>query len=394
MSFQWNFKGVPLSDSATVTGSQSPTLTISSVTTNDSGAYTVTVSGGVGAPATSAPATLTVALPPAVSIAFLRTLVDTNTWSATNTTSIFNITGVITVTTNQSSGQSSYYIQDSTAGINLFVTGITTFRPQLGDIVTASGALSSFNNNLELVCVPANPAHSYTVIGHQEALPAPVVFSPLLTNNSVAMEALEGSVVMLTNVFFPTTNSATANLTVTVTNGGTTFWVFFPAGQDQDVRNRTMPPFAWSVSGVLNQFKSSTYSKAGYEVNVSRWADIVTSAPAPANVAASRSADSVTLSWSALPYTVGGSGAYCYSVLAAPSIAGPYSPLATGVDVHQFGWHLHRCQCERGQVLSHLLALKNRFCVTGAPDAVWGAFFHPICLIPTPNRLHSTTAGR
>jgi hypothetical protein len=83
---------------------------------------------------------------------------------------------------------------------------------------------------------------------------------------------------------------------------------------------------------VLNQFKSGTYSQAGYEVNVSRWGDVVTNAPAAVTGAATVSGNDVVLTWpAALPYSTASTGAYCYSVLAATDLTGPWVPLATGL---------------------------------------------------------------
>jgi hypothetical protein len=154
ISFHWAFNGTPLVDGAPVTGnpgdasvvlgSQTATLTVTSLSTNETGNYTVTVTGGAS-PATNATTALTISLPQAVSIAYLRSLEDTTTWQATNTTSLFTVTGVVTMYTNVvGSGNTSYYIQDATAGIDFFLTANTTFRPQMGDIVTATGTLSRY----------------------------------------------------------------------------------------------------------------------------------------------------------------------------------------------------------------------------------------------------------
>jgi len=67
---------------------------------------------------------LSVIIPPTVSIAFLRGLVDpANNWLATNSTIAYQATGIITTYTNITSGNTaSYYLQDATAGINIFAT--------------------------------------------------------------------------------------------------------------------------------------------------------------------------------------------------------------------------------------------------------------------------------
>ena len=336
ISYQWNFNGNPISDAtnpdASVTsGSTTATLTISNVGTNEAGVYSLTVTGGAGStPSTNA--TLTVTLPQQVSIAFLRTLQDNINYLATDTSSLWKVTGVITTFTNITTGSTaSYYIQDATAGINLFVTGGLGIRPQQGDSITAIGALSSFNSTLELLVDTNNPYMSVVTNSHNNPLPAPIVFSPLITNNISFVEGfLEGADVMLTNVYFPslTALSATANARVTVTNSsGVPFTLFFPNGVDVDSRGKVPPRFAWTVRGAMDQNtpNTSTPRNAGYEIIVTRFSDIVTNAPAAVTATQTYSNGTNVLSWIAQPYS------YSYSVLAAADITGPFTPLVTGL---------------------------------------------------------------
>ncbi len=333
LSYQWNLNGTPLTDGpstlpgdpSVISGSQSPFLNISNVSTNEAGVYTVTVTGGGGS-ATSQDAVLTILGPRAVTIAFVRSLLDKSTWQTTDTKTLFSITGVITTFTNLTSGStSSSYIQDDTGGLNLFVTGTgaNAFRPQRGDIVTANGTLVSYNNGLELQCQTSSPFQTYTVVGHTN-LPAPFVFAPILTNNAGLMETnLEGRLALLTNVFFPGTKFTSGNIVVTNAEGSP--FIVFVSAQCTNIVGQPMPQFAWSVSGTLAQYKSGTYSKAGYELNLTSLDDLATDPPSAPVVTPTRSADELVLSWTAVPYR------YSYSILAATDVTGPYLPIATGL---------------------------------------------------------------
>src|SRR5207244_11778669 len=107
-----------------------------------------------------------------------------------------------------------------------------------------------------------------------------------ITNDLAFCEnTLEGSIVMLTNVFFGanagTVISTNNNFPITVTNAeGETFTLFF-APQDLDTAGQTLPSFAYSVIGVFNQSLGNAVSprNQGYEVAVSRFSDIVTNPP-------------------------------------------------------------------------------------------------------------------
>jgi hypothetical protein len=346
LSFQWSFNGTPLvnggpvtgnpGDLSVVSGAQTPTLTVTGLSTNETGNYTVTVTGGV-TPAATASTAVTVNPARAVSIAYIRSLEDTNTWQVTDTASIFTISNaVVTMYTNVTSGTTaSYYIQDATGGLDLFVTGDASFRPTMGDIVNVSGTLSSFSNAIELLIDTSNPYEFYFKVGHTNVVPAPMVVPLSVTNNAGNMETnIEGKIVMLTNVTFTNASltTPTGNGSLYVTNDQGTFQIFFPAGTDPDVRSKTIANrFAWTITGVMAQFKSGAWNNSTYEVYVTRIGDIVTNPPPPVTAAAALSGSDVVLSWTAVPYTPDTRGAYAYSVLAATNVTGPYLPLATGL---------------------------------------------------------------
>jgi hypothetical protein len=346
LTYQWAFNGTPLVDGAPVTGnagdtsvvsgSQTPTLKVSLLSTNETGNFAVTVTGGAS-PATNATSAVTVSPPKPVSIAYLRSLEDTNTWQATDTTGLYTVTGVVTMYTNiVGSGNTSFYIQDATGGIDFFLTANASFRPQMGDIVSATGTLSMYNNAIELWCNnPANPACAFANLGPTNMLPAPYVFNLALTNNAGLMETnIEGRICMLTNVWFtvlPSIGTSYLNAYVTNADGGPALNVYFPAG-DPDLQNQTLSTrLAYTITGVMAQYKGLPYGSSGYELDVTRIGDVQTNPPPAVTATATVSGTNVVLQWAAVPYTVDTRGAYSYSVLLATDVGGPYLPLATGM---------------------------------------------------------------
>jgi hypothetical protein len=358
LTYAWTYNGSPLTDtqpvtanagdSSVVSGSQTPTLTVNFISTNETGLYAVTVTGGYGSPASTSVA-VTVNPAKVVTIAYLRSLESLATgWQVTDTADIFTVSNAVcTIYTNVTSGTTaSYYVQDASGcGLNLFVTGDATFRPQMGDLVSFSGTLSMYDNNLETDITSGAPYQFYGVTGHTNVLPAPVVFSLAYTNNPGLMETnFEGTLVMLTNVYF-TYSAATYpsgygtgigndNLYVTnANNGSIPFNIYLPGAIDTTLNGYTLPRFAYTITGVLVQYNSSkTYTAAGYEVDVTRIGDIVTTPPPPVtNLTASVSGNNVVLNWTPVPYTIATPGAYSYSVWSSTNVAGPYLPLATGM---------------------------------------------------------------
>jgi hypothetical protein len=295
LTYTWAFNGKPLTDGQPVTGnpgdasvvsgSQTPNLTIGFMSTNETGTLTVTVTGGV-APAASTSVALTVNPARAVSIAYIRSLEDTNTWQVADTGSIFVVSNaVVTMFTNVTGGTTaSYYVQDASGcGLDLFVTGDASFRPQMGDLVSFGGTLSMYNNAIETY-----PNGYPTTTGNKNLY---------VTNNSPGSVPLN---------------------------------VFLPGGTDTDLNNQTVQRFAYTITGVMAQFKSGAYANSGYELYVTRFGDIVTNPPPQVtDLKATVAGSDVVLTWTAVPYTIDTRGAYSYTVLASPDVVGPYLPLAS-----------------------------------------------------------------
>jgi len=300
-AYQWKF--VPATNSAVtnlVTGATSSTLTLNGVTTNQSGKYFVTITNSIGYLTTnSALATLKVNPPPFLTIGALRALEDPVTWSATNTTSLYTIQGIVTTWTNlTTSGNCEFYIQDSSGGIAVFWSGAdsSTNMPPAGALVQVTGPFANFSGLLEVEPVFTNSLHSVAVLSTGNPLPKaqPLPFDPNIQNNPATMEKLEGSYFVASNVmlnlstptFVSSANDPTTNLAyhiladtnalynITFTNDvGQTFILF--VNSHTDIPFQTKPTGPVTIYGVLGQFVSTSPYIGGYEFTPSRFADII-----------------------------------------------------------------------------------------------------------------------
>jgi len=315
ITYTWYYNGGPLGPN--VTGDGTPTLTISDVQTNNgtTGTYRVAVSNEFGG-LLSANAVLSATPVPAVSIAYLRTLVDPATLQATNSTLPYKVTGTVTTYTNLTTvNTSSYYLQDGTAGINIFATFGSTFRPAQGDIVTFIGVVSSFTSGLELYADTVNrPYTSYSIVSSGNPLPAPISIPFNLTNAysfTYIATNLAGALVKLDNVYFgAAAGTQIGGGTVTVTNSsGQPFYLSF-FSQDLDTFGQTLPEFATSVTGVLYG------NHPNYSVAVTKFSDIVTAAPS-VSLNYSLSGGNLTLTWSDPSF----------NLQAASIVTGPYNTI-------------------------------------------------------------------
>jgi hypothetical protein len=320
ITYAWNYDGTP-------TGATGSSLTLSGVSTNQAGSYSVTATGAISPAATSSNAILIVTGPVTTNIHFLRSLISPSTFAVSDTTTLYTIQGTVINATNLTSGNTaSYYLQDATGGINLFVTGDSTFRPALGDIVTATGVLSTFDDNLELDITSGAAFQTYTDLGAGSGLPSPALLSwnTAVVNPSSTVPTIEGSLVTMTNVYFETAgNFATATVAYPVTNSSGQAFTVFVTGQPNNLDGLPIPAFAYSVTGVLDQISTTTY-----ELTVTRYSDIVTTPPPAVNVTAALTGagrTNVTLKWISVPND------YTYSIRASTNVAGPYTNLASGL---------------------------------------------------------------
>ena len=219
-------------------------------------------------------------------IAHLRTLEDTTWWLATDTTTLFQVEGVVTTWTNLTSttaGNAFFYIQDGTSGIGVFVTGGAAIRPAAGDRVRVVGPLVSFSSFLEMSLSTNNPSHSVTTLSTGNPLPAAVLFNNFsLTNNLPYMEALEGSLITITNVYFTNAPGAVfgSGVNVGITNALGQKFILRVTAYVGDIVGKPVPTMSTRVTGVLSQNLGNTAPDrtAGYQILPTRYVDIATNA--------------------------------------------------------------------------------------------------------------------
>jgi len=328
ITYQWNTDGSP-------NGSTGSSFTLTKVTTNLSGnSYSVTATGGTSLSTTSSNAVLTVNGPISTNIAFLRSLLITSaaptiTIAASNSTPVYQVTGVVTEFTNiETATYAEYWIQDSTAGIEFFVTD-PTFRPQLGDVVSVTGVVDIFDDAAELDGSANNPAEPYTVVstnGEGSPLPyAPLVLPWGLPQTNPALSAVkyQGSLCVITNAYFVTPGTLFASsANVEMTNkAGYIYYLYTGGSSGPDLIGQPIPTFAYSITSPYDQFETTEF-----ELQVTAGIDIVTNPPPPVtNLTAKISAGSISLKWTAIP------AIYTYSVWSSTNLTGPWSQASGGL---------------------------------------------------------------
>jgi len=353
--YQWLYNGTAVSQvfpNQVLYGSdRSSALTLANVTANNQGNYSCIISNVCNNAiySTTSPSSfLAVSNIAPISLGYLRTLTDPSQGYAPTVpaSSLYEVVGIITTATNATTGNTaSYYIQDATGGMNLFVTGGSDFRPNIGDEVAATGYLNTFQDNLEFyVDLVQNTAASVQVLSNNIAnFPIAKVlnwgteFDISVTNQAVeqgttnsmgqltGLGSKKGSVCLLPYVNFGTNAGQVINgnyYAYVTDSKGHAGYVYFWGGVDTNLVGYTIPAFAYSVQGPLFANIVTGGGSFWSGIGVSQVSDIMTN---PIVVQAAIVGSARQLTWLAVPQT------YSYSVQAASTVTGPYTPLATGL---------------------------------------------------------------
>jgi hypothetical protein len=185
------------------------------------------------------------------------------------------VSGVVGVNnyTLDSLTESSFYVQDDDAGINVF-RGSVPAGIIHGSRVTVSGWVGQFNGLTEILSSGSgNCLFDVEITGSGNA-PDPV----FLQCNS-AFEPFEGMLAQINGVtivggdLWP---SAGSNANVDITDGTGVFTLRID--QDSEVDGTPRPQGAFTVVGIITQFDASSPYTEGYQITVRYPADIITTA--------------------------------------------------------------------------------------------------------------------
>jgi hypothetical protein len=296
LSYQWFTNSTPLTPltdgpsgfgSGVFTNTATSTLTMTFVSTNQTGNYRVVVSNLLNAVTSSVVhLQVNVRTPISTTIYAIRTNQTAN-WLPADTTNLYTVTGTVYTPFNMTAATSrEFYIEDASGeGISVFVGG-GTFLPNQGDSVTVTGPIGQFDGLLEFNMNASNPTHILTDNSSGNPLPTPKYFDfASLTNIAFVETNVEGSLVIVSNVFLQEPNVAgfVGGANVVMTNANRVKLNLFVNAGASDVIASTVPPFASSVSGVFGQFTTASPATNSYEVDILQYADLVPGSPVTAN---------------------------------------------------------------------------------------------------------------
>ncbi len=206
--------------------------------------------------------------------------------------------GVVT-SPNLGATYTSYYIQDSTAGINVYKGG-TPMSFSVGDSVFVIGKILQNKGLTEISPLAADSAH-FGLIKHGAVMPKPKVLS--IHEYLAHAETYEGSLVEIDSVY-KASGTWGGNKNINVMNAAHTDTTILYINSQTNVGNFGEPPYPINFVGIASQYSSSTPANNGYEIIPPFYSDIaiLTIPPVPTVIAVGNSvqpADTLVLKWHA-----------------------------------------------------------------------------------------------
>jgi len=206
------------------------------------------------------------------------------------------ICGVVT-SPNMGSTYTSYYIQDATAGIDVYKGG-TPMTFSIGDSVFVVGTITQSKGMTEISPLAADSAH-FGILKHNAVVPKPKLLAlhDFLQNS----EKYEGSLIEVDSLY-KASGTWGSGQNVFVTNLAHSDTTILYINANTDVAKSVEPAYPINLVGVASQYSSSTPANNGYEIIPRDSNDIKTLPPAaPALLtlhgAEYQRADTLVLKW-------------------------------------------------------------------------------------------------
>ena len=161
---------------------------------------------------------------------------------------------------NYQTTNNSFYINDGTAGTDIFAYGPPVFTWNLGDMIEVTGEVTQYNGMTEIQLLDST---SWSLISTGNPTPDPMVLT--LAQYKANAEMYEGSLVGFVSLDLASgTWPASGSANLQLTDGQDT--VTFRIDSDTDIDGQPEPIWPVDVIGIGSQFDSSTPPDGGYQI--------------------------------------------------------------------------------------------------------------------------------
>jgi len=186
------------------------------------------------------------------------------------------IYGVVTTPNmGASASQTSYFIQDATAGVDVFFFGLTSTAYARGDSVMVTGTVAQYRGLVEFTPLVLDDAH-FMILKHNAKMPT----AKRLTLHQFVQsaESYEGQLIEIDTLYKAsgTWPATAANASVYLTNSSKADTAQMFLDLDAHIGGTHEPTYPLNVVGIVSQFTSSaTVYNNGYEISPRDTADYV-----------------------------------------------------------------------------------------------------------------------
>ena len=168
------------------------------------------------------------------------------------------VSGVIT-SPNYQTTNNSFYLQDATAGTDIFMYGPPVFTWALGDSLTVTGTVAQYNGVSEVI--PLNSAYwHYHSSGN--LVPNPIILT--LAQYLASPEMYEGSLVGFVSLTKVSGTWPSTGGSIYLSDGVDTLQFYIDS--DTDIGGQTEPSWPVDVIGIAAQYDNSDPRNSGYEI--------------------------------------------------------------------------------------------------------------------------------
>ncbi len=175
------------------------------------------------------------------------------------------VAGVVIAPNVQTPPQSGYFIQDETAGIEVFSYDSAIVPIEVGDSVFVVGTIDQYHGLTEFVPLEMDTLN-LKILKRASALPKPKILTP--SQFLAHAEQYEGSLVKVDSLYYVSgtwpAEGANGSVYYTTKAGGDTIQIFID--KDTEVDGSTQPKDPVNVTGVLSQYSSGSSNDNGYEL--------------------------------------------------------------------------------------------------------------------------------
>ncbi|HTV62984.1 MAG TPA: hypothetical protein VMH30_10505 [Verrucomicrobiae bacterium] len=349
IGYEWFFEPVGSSTYGTASGSTAASTYSFTAAPGYAGSYYIVATNSAGS-TTGAVFTVTIIPPPLVSISTLHQyLTNEDGYSIVANGQLFEVEGIVTQIGDilygpaHDAGYTIFFIQDGTGGVTVFAESGWQAVPPVGTLVQVIAPIESYYGQIEID--PYLDGGTFTNLSANNPLPAPQPLNMALmaTNPFGAYGTnIQCSLVSITNVYLSTSSSTyTAPAKNFPTNGTVTLYAwpsnaYYPGEitnftvyvytytnainlQNTNYFGQPIPGHCYEITGIIG-----LYSPTEAELYPTRYADFVSSPPAPFSTSVVMSNGVPTLAWPAVT-------GQTYSVYSATNVLGPWARAAFGL---------------------------------------------------------------